>query len=169
MLTAEDIIQLLGLKPHPKEGGYFKEIYRSDETIPLSCLPKRYTADKSFSTAIYYLLTPETFSAIHKLDTDEIFHFYLGDPVTLLQLLPNGSSQQLTLGSNIAKGEHLQLVVEKDVWQGSFLNEGGQFALLGTTVAPGFDFSGYTHGDREELIQKYPNEKDLITRLTRNN
>ncbi len=166
-LTAQEIINRLKLTPHPEEGGFFSEIYRSAEHISKPCLPERYSSARSMGTAIYYLLTSETFSAMHRLRTDEIFHFYLGDPVTMLQLLPDGSSRRLTLGSDILNDQQLQVVVPRGIWQGSFLNPGGQFALLGTTMAPGFEFADYEHGSRELLLQAYPDQKELIFRLTR--
>ncbi len=106
MITAEQIKRRLNLKPHPEEGGYYRETYRSDEHIPANVLPDRYKGERSFATAIYYLLTPDTFSAMHRLPTDEIFHFYMGDPVEMLQLIPDGSGRVITLGSDIVKGMH---------------------------------------------------------------
>ncbi len=165
-LSAEDIIRLLKLEPLQMEGGYFCQTYRSTEEIPVSALPDRYKRPKLFGTAIYYLLTPEMKSALHRLPTDEIFHFYLGDPVTMLQLHPDGSSQVVTLGSEIDKGQRVQVIVPRGSWQGSILIEGGKFALLGTTMAPGFDYDDYEAGDRQALMDKYPEHKDLIARLT---
>jgi predicted cupin superfamily sugar epimerase len=162
----ERIIETLGLQPHPREGGYFVETYRSSETIPQSALPPGYSSARNHSTAIYYLLTPQTFSEMHRLPTDEIFHFYLGDPVTMLRLFPKGRSERIVLGSDLLAGEKPQLVVPRNVWQGTLLNEGGEFALLGCTVAPGFDFADYESGDREQLIAQYPAEKNWIERLT---
>ena len=85
----------------------------------------------------------------------------------MLQLHPGGTSQLLTLGQDVEKDEHLQVVVSRGTWLGAFLNEGGSFALMGTTMAPGFDFSDYEHGDPEKLVLEYPDRKELITRLTR--
>jgi len=166
MISAEEIIQLLGMKPYRVEGGYFAETYRSEEVIPKKALPDRYGYKRSFGTAIFYLLTPDTFSALHRLESDEIFHFYLGDPVTMLQLRPDGSTLVLTLGQDIRTGQQLQVVVPHSAWQGSFLNEGGAFALLGCTVAPGFDYDDYESGSRGDLIKEYPEQHELITRLT---
>jgi predicted cupin superfamily sugar epimerase len=104
---------------------------------------------------------------MHRLKSDEIFHFYLGDPVEMLQLWPDGSSRRVVLGSDLASGNSLQQVVPKDVWQGSYLLEGGRFALLGCTVAPGFEFEDYQSGTRDGLIRQYPREQDLIAKLTR--
>ena len=166
MLTAREIIRKLSLKPLPGEGGFYRETYRSEEKIPMKGLPARYSSAKSFCTAIYYLLTPDTCSALHRLCSDEIFHFYLGDPVSMLQLHPGGTSQLLTLGQDVEKDEHLQVVVSRGTWLGALLNEGGRFALMGTTMAPGFDFSDYEHGSRQELIRQYPDRKELILKLT---
>lgn len=166
MISAEEIIRILGLKPLPQEGGFYRETYRSVEKVPLEAPPDRYRIPKSFSTAIYYLLTPDTCSRLHRLPTDETFHFYLGDPVTMLQLHPDGTSQVIVLGPEIDKGEQFQVTVPRGVWQGSFLKEEGKFALLGTTMAPGFDLSDYEGGERNSLMQRYPDRKELIARLT---
>ena len=167
MVTAEELIALLHLKSHPEEGGYFVETYRSDESIPDKTLPPRYRGARSFATAIYYLLTPASFSAIHRLQTDEIFHFYLGDPVEMLQLLPDGSGKILLMGTDVPGGMTPQVVVPKGVWQGARLLSGGRLALLGTTVSPGFEFSDYEAGDRDLLIHSYPRFRDRILSLTK--
>jgi predicted cupin superfamily sugar epimerase len=166
MISADEIISKFGLEPLPEEGGYYAETYRSDETIPKSVLPRRYKSDKVYGTAIYYLITPDSFSALHRLPTDENFHFYLGDPVIMLQLFEDGSSKKITLGQQIMEDQYVQVVVPKGTWQGSFLADGGRFAFMGTTMAPGFDFSDYESGSRNELINQYPDRKDLIIRLT---
>lgn len=154
------------MKPLPGEGGFYVETYRSAEKIARDALPQRYTARKSLSTAILYLLTPDTFSALHRLASGEIFHFYLGDAVTMLQLGPDGSSEIITLGHDILNGQRVQVTVPQGLWQGCFLNQGGRFALMGTTVAPGFDFADYEAAGRKELLQQYPAHRDLIIRLT---
>ena len=164
-MNAEQIIQLLGLKPLRVEGGYFVETYKCEEGIPRKALPERYHGKRSFGTAIFYLLTPDTVSALHRLESDEIFHFYLGDPVTMLQLHPDGSTNVVTLGHDIRSDQQLQVVVPRGTWQGSLLNEGGDFALLGCTVAPGFEYSDYESGSRGDLLKEYPEQEDLITRL----
>jgi predicted cupin superfamily sugar epimerase len=164
-LTAAQVIAALDLKPLPREGGLFRETYRSAELLPAAALP-RYGRAKSAGTAIYYLLTPDTFSALHRLPTDEIFHFYLGDPVQMLQLPPGGPGRVLTLGGDLLAGQQPQVVVPRGVWQGSCLAPGGAFALLGTTMAPGFDFADYEAGDREALAAQYPEFAELIRRLT---
>jgi uncharacterized protein len=166
-MNAKTIIEKLAHQPLPGEGGFYKETYRAAERIPISALPKRYSADKCMGTAIYYLLTPDTFSALHRLPADEIFHFYLGDPVILLQLSPDGTGRTVTIGNNILAGETPQWVVPRQVWQGTMLPEGGKFALLGTTMAPGFDFADCELGNRAQLLAQYSKYAALITRLTK--
>lgn len=159
------LIDILNLKPLPIEGGFFRETYRSTEEINIQSLPTRYSNSKVFSTAIYYLLTSQTFSAIHKLPTDEIFHFYLGDQVEMLQLYEDGTGKIVKIGCNIEKGELPQIIVPKNTWQGSRLIKGGEFALLGTTMAPGFEFQDLILPTKEKLIEDYPNFYEQIIKL----
>jgi predicted cupin superfamily sugar epimerase len=167
MLTAEEVIRQLQLVAHPCEGGFFRETYRSSLEIPAGALPNVYAGDRRASTAIYYLLTPDTFSEIHRLPTDEVFHFYLGDVVEMLQLHPDGSGEVSRLGTDLAAGERPQMLAPGGSWQGSRLAAGGKWALLGTTVAPGFEFADYTAGRRDELTAAYPEFSDWIAALTR--
>jgi uncharacterized protein len=166
MLTVESLRALLGLVPHPMEGGYFAETYRSAEQLAAAALPPRYRAPRAAGTAIYYLLTPETFSALHRLASDEIFHFYLGDPVEMLQLWPDGSHRVVLIGPDLEAGERPQVVVPRGIWQGARLRPGGRYALLGTTVAPGFDYADYEPATRALLLSLYPTAAPLITTLT---
>jgi predicted cupin superfamily sugar epimerase len=166
MITAEQLVKLLGLKPHP-EGGYYRETYRSDEIIGNGALPERYMGNRRYGTAIYYLLTRETFSAFHRIKTDEIYHFYLGDSVELVQLLPDGAGCVVMLGNDVAGGAQVQTVVMRGTWHGARLAVGGKYALLGTTVAPGFEFADFEVGDRNGLIRTYPSFSDTIIALTR--
>lgn len=166
MLSASDIIRFLNLKPLPQEGGFYNEVYRADEHIGEDCLPDRYSGKRSFCTAIYYLLTPDVFSALHRLPSDELFHFYLGDPVNMVNLFPDGSGKMITLGTDIAAGESLFVNVPKGVWQGCSLKKGGSFALLGVTVSPGFEFIDYEHGTRDGLLKEYPQFQETIVKLT---
>jgi uncharacterized protein len=166
MLTAEQIRELLQMRPHPIEGGYFAETYRGSPMLPQSLLPG-YPGDRAISTAIYYLLTPDTFSLMHRVRGDEMFHFYLGDPVEMLQLTPDGSGEVIVLGQDIAAGMRLQHTVTGGVWQGSRVRAGGKYALLGTTMAPGFEYEDYETGQRQDLIARYPDFSHLITSLTR--
>ena len=165
--TIDELKELLNLKPLPGEGGFYAETYRSEETIPSDHLPERYGIPKSFGTAIYYLLTPDTFSALHRLPTDEIYHFYLGDPVVMLQLFENGKGEIITLGSDITAGHLVQHMVPRGTWQGSFLKPGGEYALLGTTMSPGFDFSDFELGERTTLLTSHPEYTSQIARLIR--
>jgi len=167
MITAMELLEILELKPLPLEGGYYRETYRSSLVLPASYLSGTYPGCRSAGTAIYYLLTPETFSALHRLRGDEVFHFYLGDPVEMLQLPPDGTGQLLTLGTDLRSGQLPQALAPAGVWQGSRLRPGGQFALLGTTMAPGFDFADFEAGQREVLQRLYPAFADWIERLTR--
>ena len=168
VITAEQIIKIFRMKPLAGEGGFYVETYRCGDKIGEAHLPAGYSGERSFSSAILYLLTPDTFSRLHRLKSDEIFHFYLGDPVTMLQLYPDGSGEVITLAQGILRGEHIQVVVPGGSWQGCFLNPGGRFALMGTTVSPGFEFADFEPADREQLLGQYPAQKDLIVRLTRN-
>jgi predicted cupin superfamily sugar epimerase len=162
MMTAEEMIKLLNLQKH-REGGYFAETYRSKEIIT-----DPHRGSRSYSTAIYYMLTPDTFSEMHRLAVDEIFHFYLGNPVEMLHLYPDGSGKRLFLGNDPEKGMQLQVLVPVGVWQGARLLPGGTFgfSLMGTTMAPGFEYSDYQSGSRQELTRQYPDFKELITALT---
>jgi len=169
MPTHEEIIRLLDLQPLPHEGGWYRETYRSPLQLPVDVLAPRYSAARSGGTAIYYLLTPDTFSALHRLPTDEIFHFYLGDPVEMLQLgpTPKDGGRVLMLGSDILAGQQVQAVVPASVWQGSVLRLGGAFALMGTTMTPGFDFADYEAADRDALSAAFPDFAEQIARLCR--
>lgn len=148
-MDAARLKQLLGLSPLPTEGGFFKETYRSAD-----------------STAIYYLLEPGTCSRLHRLTADEVYHFYLGDPVELLVLVPDGGSEVRVLGPALEFGQTVQSVVPAGVWQGAQLAAGGAFALLGATVAPPFSWSGFALGQRAALTEQYPDRAELIRRLT---
>jgi predicted cupin superfamily sugar epimerase len=166
MTRAEEIIQLFGMKPLPEEGGYYIETYRSKEKIGPEVFPGRFKGQRNLATAILYLLTVDTFSKLHRLKSDEIYHFYLGDEVTMLQLFPDGSSRVVTLGRDIADGRLLQAVVPQGVWMGCLLKAGGEFALMGTTVCPGFELEDFESADRERLLKLYPSQSELILRLT---
>ena len=166
MLSVEYLKAKFNLKPLPQEGGYYSESYRSSDKISPENLPQRYKKEKSFCTAIYYLLTSGTLSKLHRLPTDEIYHFYLGDPIQMLLLYPGGKSEIVILGSDIESGHCLQFVVPQNTWQGSFLMEGGTYALMGTTMAPGFDFADYEPGVYEKLCREFPDQKMLIKLLT---
>jgi uncharacterized protein len=166
-MTADDLIRMLSLVPLPHEGGFFRETYRSRLRLPVAALPDGVPGERDASTAIYYLLTGISFSAMHRLQSDEVFHFYLGDPVEMLQLWPDGKTNRLVLGTDIAAGMTPQLVVPAGVWQGSRLVSGGELALLGATTAPGFDFADFELADRARLTKSYPEQAEMIAALTR--
>jgi hypothetical protein len=166
-MTAEEVKQLLQLTPLTIEGGFFRETYRSRWNVSSEYLPDGFRGSRSIGTAIYYLITPETFSPVHRLPGTEVFHFYLGDPVVMLQLCPDGSSTTVTLGSDLLSGQRPQVVVRGHVWQGCKLVPGGQWALMGTTMSPGFDYADYEDGNREQLSAHYPDAVILIKDYTR--
>lgn len=164
-MDIEDIVRLLKLEPHPTEGGYFAETYRSADRLPPDPFGGRYDGPRSASTAIYYLITPDSFSALHRVATDEVFHFYLGDPVEQLRLHPDGRGEVVLLGNDLAAGAVPQSMVPRGTWQGARLVPGGRYALFGATVAPGFDFADYEHGDGPALAAAYPAFADRIATL----
>jgi len=156
-MNAETIIRELGLQPHP-EGGFYRETYRSMGRVA--------GLDRSYSTAIYYLLVPGAVSKFHSLKQDEMFHFYLGDPVTWVLLKADGQVERITLGNRLDQGQRLQLVIPAGTWFGGYLNEGGQYGLMGTTVAPGFEFVDFVFGDPVELLARFGSARADILRLT---
>lgn len=161
VVTPAEIKQLLNLAPHPVEGGYFRRTYTSAANLEL---PR---GTRAQSTAIFYLLEPGHFSEMHVLDSDEMFHFYLGDPVEMLQLYPDGSSAVLTLGQNLEAGQQVQVHVPAGIWQGARLLDGGSVALLGCTVVPGFNYADYHNASYAELSAKWTDQAERIRALTR--
>jgi uncharacterized protein len=154
LISAQQIIERLNLKPLPEEGGYFAETYRSSEM--LDHLPGRYPNSRCVGTAIFYLLTSETVSKFHRLRSDEMWHFYQGDAVDLVMLKAYGDAEVVRLGSDIMNGERSQVVVPHGVWQGARLIEGGSWALMGCTVAPGFEFVDREMTTSEKLLKSHP-------------
>lgn len=165
-MNAEQIIRQLGLQPHVGEGGWYRETYRSQEALAADALPARFPGPRHLSTAIYYFLCPGTCSILHRLRADEVWHFYLGDPVEMLLLKPDGG-ETVTLGPDLAGGMLVQIVVPQGTWQGCRLRAGGAFALLGTTLSPGFDEADFEKGDAEALLAEYPGFSEMIVALTR--
>jgi uncharacterized protein len=167
-MTSNEVKRLLGLKPHPVEGGWFIRTYESGERIEAeSFCDGRYAGARWTGTAIYYLLEPETFSEIHRLKSDELFHFYMGDAVEMLRLYPDGKGERVVIGTDLAAGARPQVVVPRGVWQGSRLVAGGSWALLGCSVSPGFEFEDYVEGVRAELMAGWPEWGEMIRGLTR--
>ena len=168
-VTAEALIRHFGLEILPVEGGHFRQTCKADETVSIGSEGQEIPLLKPLSTAILYLLSadPDSFSAVHKLPGDEIYHFYLGDPVELLLLRQDGASEVVTLGHDVLNGHQIQFAVPAGVWQGCRLVPGGEFALMGTTMAPGYTDGDYAPGERHALIRQYPDRAELITLLTR--
>ena len=165
-VDAETLIEMLALQPHP-EGGCYRCTYRSEEVLPAEALPERYGGERHTGTAIYYLLTADTFSAFHRVQSDEVFHFYLGDPVSVFELREEGELVHSVLGADLAQGQRPQHVVPRGVWQALTLAQGGEWALLGATVAPGFDFADFELARRDDLLAHHPQHAELIRHLTR--
>jgi predicted cupin superfamily sugar epimerase len=166
-MTADEVKKLLGLAPHPREGGWYVRTYESGERVAAEAFADgRYAGPRWTGTAIYYLLEPGTFSEMHRLRSDEVFHFYAGDAVEMLQLMEGGEGQVERIGSDLQAGERPQVVVGRGVWQGSRLAAGGRWALLGCTVSPGFEFEDYEAGGRGELCAGWPAFAALIGQLT---
>lgn len=159
-MTKSEIISLLNLVPLPEEGGFYRETYRSS-----------FSADFSFGkrtsgTCIYYFITEEDYSALHRVKGDEIFHFYYGDPVEMLQIDASGA-RKIVIGNNLQAGELPQVIVPSLVWQGTRLKEGGKVALLGCTVFPGFEFQDFELASRHDFLQRWPHFREDILRYTR--
>lgn len=160
-------IARLKLARHP-EGGYYRETYRSGETVAAGVLPQRYTeGERAFSTAIYFLLSGDDFSAFHRLKSDEIWHFHTGSTLTIHVIDAEGSYHAQRLGAGGGDGETWQTVVRAGSWFGAELEEQDSFALVGCTVAPGFDFRDFEMADRCALVRAYPGHRRIIERLTR--
>jgi predicted cupin superfamily sugar epimerase len=166
MKDAKYWIDKLAMKKHP-EGGYYRETYRSEEIILSNCLPERYLGNRHYSTAIYFLIPERDFSAFRRLKTDEIWHFYAGCSLTLHLIDLAGKYWLVKLGQNWEQKETFQVVVKAGYWCSATLNNSASYALIGCTVAPGFDFQDFELGQREDLIKLYPNHRSIIEKLTR--
>ena len=163
--SADFWVDKLGLKSHP-EGGYYREVYRSPETIPSSGLPDRFAGPRVCSTSIYFLLRDNQFSALHRIKSDEIWHFYAGSPLTIHTIDSVGDHTEHRLGPNPDAGESFQVVIPAGSWYGADLSTSDSYALVGGTVAPGFDFADFEMADRSDLLEIYPQHAQIITRLT---
>jgi hypothetical protein len=162
-MHADDIIRQLGLQPHP-EGGYFRETYRASESIAAGSLDRRYGGARAASTAIYYLLEAGQRSALHRLKSDEIFHFYAGEPLRIIEIAPDGRLTETVLGADLAAGAMPQHVIPAGAWFGAL--PVGRFALVGCTVAPGFDFADFELAETAALLAAFPQHEAWIRRLT---
>ena len=166
MVTAQNIIEQLSLIPLDGEGGYYRQTFK-DPSLVLWTPEHKGTTSRPAVTTIYYLVTPDQFSALHKLPQTEIIHFYLGSPVEMVQISPDGELKKITLGQDIKSGHQLQVVINKNVWQGTRLVDGGNWALMGATVSPGFEFEDLEVAAQKSLISHYPQYKEEILRFTR--
>lgn len=159
-------IEKLRLEPHP-EGGYFRQTYRSEVVIAREALPARFTGARAASTAIYFLLEGKKFSAFHRLRSDEVWHFYAGAPVLVHVIENGGQYSSILLGSDLEAGQVPQAVVRAGCWFASHVADWKSFAVVGCTVSPGFDFQDFEMGERAELVARFPQQRELIERLTR--
>lgn len=158
-MTACHLIQKLELQPHP-EGGWYRETYRSEGSAEIEGIGIR-----NYSTCIYFLLTEDTFSAFHRIKQDEIWHFYAGEPLRLHVIEADGTYRMQVVGNRDLKSEVPQLVVPAGAWFAAEVVSG--YALVGCTVAPGFDFSDFELAKREVLIREFPEHEGVIRRLSR--
>ncbi|HEX6429968.1 MAG TPA: cupin domain-containing protein [Niastella sp.] len=163
--TAEYWINRLQLATHI-EGGAFKEIYRSPVLAPLAALPSSFTGDRSFCTSIYFLLQQHQFSAFHKIKSDEVWHFYYGDPLIVYEIDQQGHMIEHRLGCDPDNNESFQCVIAAGNWFAARLAPGGNYSLVGCTVSPGFDFADFELANQAVLAAAYPQHEDLIRQLT---
>jgi hypothetical protein len=164
-MNAEYYIQKLALLKHP-EGGFYSENYRSEEMIDKEALPKRYSSARAFGTSIYFLLTTESVSNFHRLNSDEIWHFHAGGTACIHILSPEGELVSKTIGKDLEKGENFQVIIPKHHWFAAEITQ-GDFILVGCTVSPGFEFEDFELADRSALSSAYPNHTTLIGRFTK--
>lgn len=160
------IIEILGLSPHP-EGGYFKEIYKSDTSIPLSALPKKYSGGRVFYTSIYYLLGSGEFSSFHRLKSDEIWHYYDGSAMLIHNISENGEYSIIKLGRNLQNNEVPQYLLKSGCIFAAEVIDKDSFTLIGCTVSPGFDYDDFELLERSSLISLFPQHREIIIKLTR--
>ncbi len=165
MKNADYWIKHLQLLAHP-EGGYYKEIYRSNELIKQQYLPERFVEDRCYSTSIYFLLNEPNFSAFHRIKSDETWHFYQGTSLTIYMISETGTLSSIIIGDNPENNEHLQYTIPYNTWFAAKVNVTNSFTLCGCTVAPGFDFADFDLGKKDELLSLFPQHNKLISELT---
>lgn len=165
--NAKHWIEKLRLEPHP-EGGYFRQTYRSDVMIARDALPPGFGGARAASTAIYFLLEGENFSAFHRLRSDEVWHFYAGSPLAVEVIESGRLRSTILLGDDAEAGQVFQAVVPAGCWFASHVADWNGWALVGCTVAPGFDFEDFEMAKRAELVRDVPQHAEIIRRLTRN-
>lgn len=164
MKDANYWVKQLAMQSHP-EGGYFKETYRSSEVIESQALPDRYQGKRNFATAIYYLLSDCEFSAFHRIKSDETWHFYQGSPLELLEITIKGELIKTILGSAPEAGMNLQYTIPAGHWFAAHVPEPDSYALLGCTVAPGFDFNDFEMANAEDLLKEFPHHRETIAKF----
>ena len=160
-VESRTLIERFRLVAHP-EGGYYRESYRSGDMIPQYALPDRFGGSRHFSTAIYFLLEKGQYSHLHRIHSDEIWHFYLGGPLRLAMVWPDGRPEEIILGQDIEAGQHLQYVVPAGVWFGATPGEGSDYSMVGCTVSPGFDFADFEMGANRTLKSDFPDAAACI-------
>jgi predicted cupin superfamily sugar epimerase len=165
-ISVEEYVSLLSLKPHP-EGGFFRETYRSSESIPASFLSDRFIESRNLSTSIYYLLDRESFSSFHRIKSDEIWHFYNGCGLYIYEIDKVGNYVTHKLGNNLKEGFSFQITIKSESWFAAENINKLDYSLVGCTVAPGFDFNDFEIAKRDELLQEYPQFNKDIIRLTK--
>ena len=166
--TAKELIEFYQLQPHP-EGGFYKRTYCAEGKIFTSSHQNRFRGggERFYSTGIYYLLVENACSRLHRIASDEMWHYYLGGPITIVEIFPSGGGvKQTVLGPDFRSGQVVQYVVPAGVWFGSFPNPGTSFAFVGCTVAPGFDFEDFEIANKSMLLEQYPQATELIERLS---
>lgn len=163
---AQHWIKKLNLTPHP-EGGYFRQTYRSNLILKKETLPPEFTGPRAACTAIYFLLDSKNFSAFHRIRSDELWHFYAGTSLEIHVINPDGIYSRILLGNNSDAGEDFQAVVKAGCWFASCVQNPKSFALVGCTVAPGFDFEDFELASRFDLSRLFPHHQSLIEKLTR--
>jgi uncharacterized protein len=166
MSIANYLIQKYNLEPHP-EGGWYRQTYKSNEQIAVDELPKRFGGDRTFSTAIYFLLEKENFSAFHRIKSDECWHFYAGDPLLVYIIEENGELKIISLGNDFEKGHSFQYVVPANRWFASRPAPESEYCFVGCTVSPGFEFEDFELANATELSAIYPKHKKIIEQLCR--
>jgi predicted cupin superfamily sugar epimerase len=164
-MTAQEYVQTLQMQAHP-EGGYFAETYRSSETVAVHALPSRFGGARAISTAIYFLLENHHVSAFHRIQSDEVWHFYDGGPLDVFVIDLTGELYIIRLGRDMAAGEVFQAVVPAGCWFGSKPAPESSFSLVGCTVAPGFDFADFELADQQVLLNAFPRHAAVIRQLT---
>lgn len=163
-MNAPELVRHFGMSPHP-EGGFYRETYRSAGSIPAEALPSAFSGARSYSTAILFLLRQGDVSRLHRIRQDELWHFYLGDPLRLVMISPEGRPEEVVLGQDVTRGQHLQWAVPAGYWFGAAPAPESAFSLIGCTVAPGFDFADFELGEREALLRLFPDARELVERF----